>query len=108
MSHHDIWAVIILAGIGTYLIRLSFIVLQDYWEMPEAFKRSLRYVPPAVFSALIAPSILMRDGQLLLSPDNHRLLAALAAVVAMLLTKNILATIATGMLALWTAGWLLG
>lgn len=76
--------------------------------MPETLKNALTYVPPAVFSALIAPSILIREGHVLLTPDNHRLLAALAAAGAMALTRNVLVTIATGLIALWTAGWLMG
>jgi len=107
MSHTEIWIIIILMGLGTFAIRLSFILLQDYWTMPEGFREALRYVPPAVFSALIAPSIVLHDGHVLLTPENHRLLAALAAAGAMALTKNVLATIATGLVALWTLNWLL-
>jgi branched-subunit amino acid transport protein len=64
-------------------------------------RRALRFVPPAVLSALIFPELLLPGGTLDLSPGNPRLLAgALAALIAWR-TKNMLLAIAVGMMALW-------
>ena len=51
-------------GIGaiTYGIRLSFILLWGKITLPPALQRSLRFVPPAVLSAIIFPEILRHGG----------------------------------------------
>ena len=96
-----IWLTIIIAGLFTYLTRLSFFVLLDRWQPPELLKRGLRFVPPAVLSAIIFPSLLLPNGSLALSLDNFRLLAGLVAVLVGWRTRNILLTIASGMGALY-------
>lgn len=97
-----LWLTIIAAGVGTYLIRLSFIALFGFFEeVPEQVERALRFVPAAVLSALVLPEIVYADSTLALSLGNTKLFAgALAAVVAWR-TENILATLAAGMGALW-------
>jgi branched-subunit amino acid transport protein len=88
-------------GIVTYATRLAPILLLEYVEMGALARRALRFVPPAVLSALIFPELLLPGGALNLSLGNPRLLAgALAALIAWR-TKNMLLAIAVGMLALW-------
>ncbi len=88
-------------GLVTFLIRLSFIAGGRWLPQSARFQALLRYVPPAVLAALIAPEIFMRPQGLALGPDNPRLWAAVVAVLVALATRSVLATIATGMLALW-------
>jgi branched-subunit amino acid transport protein len=88
-------------GIVTYAIRLSLIVLMGRIEVPPLVRRALRFVPPAVLSALILPELLLPGGVLDLSLGNARLLAgALAALIAWR-SRNALLAIAVGMVALW-------
>jgi branched-subunit amino acid transport protein len=96
-----IWITIIVAGLLTFGIRLSFILLMEKWNPPAWLERSLRYVPPAVLCAIIFPELLIRDGIFFLSFDNSRLLAGLVAGLVGWRTKNVLITIAAGMLALY-------
>lgn len=96
----NIWATILLAGAITYLIRLSFIQLFGHREMPEPVRRALRFVPPAVLSAIIFPELLLKDGAPFLSPVNPRLLAGVLAALVAWRTKNVLLTIVIGMAAL--------
>jgi branched-subunit amino acid transport protein len=104
----NIWLTIILAGILTYAIRLSFIVLQDRIRMPDLIQRGLRFVPPAVFTAVFLPEMFLNDGVLNLSPGNARLLSGLFAIVVAWRTKNVMLTIVVGMLALWILQVLIG
>jgi branched-subunit amino acid transport protein len=93
--------IILSMGVVTYAIRLSLIMLLGRVEVPPFVQRALRFVPPAVLSAIIFPEILRPGGTLNLSLGNPRLLAgALAALVAWRF-KNVLLAIALGMLALW-------
>lgn len=97
----NLWLVLILGGALTFLTRLSFIYLLGRVETPPVIKQALRFVPPAVLSAIIAPEVLMVDGSLNLSLSNLRMLAALAATLVAWYSKNALLAIISGMLALW-------
>ena len=96
----NVWLVLLLGGILTYLTRLSFIFLLGIWEMPSWMQRCLRYVPPAVMTALIFPELFIQSEKLFVSFGNVRLLAGIAAIVTALLTKSILFTILAGILAM--------
>lgn len=101
MSDARIWLLICGMGLITYALRLSMILLLERLRVPPAVLRGLRYVPAAVFSALIAPAVARPEGPLWLSAGNPSLLAgALAAAVAWR-TKSMVLTITLGMAALW-------
>lgn len=102
-----VWLAFAVAAAGTFAIRASFVVLFGYLdEVPPAVEDLLRYVPAAVLAALVAPSLAYAGDALALSLDNARLVAGgLAAVVAWR-TENMLATLAVGMVALWTLEYL--
>ena len=98
------WLIIIAMGVVTFGIRLLPIVLLGRIEIPVVVQRALRFVPPAVLSAIIAPELLMSGGQIDLSLGNARLIAGVLATVVAWRTKNVLLTIAVGMIALWVLG----
>ncbi len=104
----NIWLTIILAGILTYAIRVSFIVLQDRIRMPDLIQRALKFVPPAVFTAVFLPELFLNDGILNFSLGNARLLSGLLAILVAWRTKNVTLTILVGMLALWILQALVG
>ena len=95
------WLIIIAMGVVTFGIRLLPIVLLGRIEIPLVVQRALRFVPPAVLSAIIAPELLLPGGQVNLSLGNARLIAGVLATVVAWRTKNVLLTIAVGMIALW-------
>lgn len=96
----SLWLVAIVAGLITFALRLSFIIGQERIPMPALLRRALRFVPVAVLIALIVPELLRRDGTWAFSFGNTRLLAGLLATAVAWTTRNILFTIAAGMLAL--------
>ncbi len=96
----SIWLIIILGGLLTFGMRLSFIYLFGRFHVPETIRRALRFVPPAVLSALVLPALLMPSGELDLGLANHRWLAGLVAILVAWRTRSILLTILAGMLAL--------
>ena len=108
MSDIDVWAVIALVGVGTFLIRVSFFVLFEYLEtVPAGVERALRFVPAAVLAALAAPAVVVVDGSPAISLANGRLLAAGLAVVVAWRTESVLATIVAGMATLVGLGFVL-
>ena len=97
LSLGTLWLTMLAAGLLTYTIRLSFILLLERWQPPNLLRRALRFVPPAVFAAIILPEMVYRNGTLYFTPVNPRLLAGLLAVLIAWRTKNVLVTIAAGM-----------
>ncbi len=96
-----VWLALVIVGMGivTYGIRLSMILLLGRLEIPPFIRHGLRFVPPAVLSAIIFPELLQPGGAMALV--NSRLLAgALAALIAWR-SKNTLLAIGLGMLAFW-------
>jgi branched-subunit amino acid transport protein len=96
-----LWLTLLGMGLITYAMRLSLILLAQRVALSDALQRALRYVPPAVLAAIIAPELLQPGGALDLSLGNARLLAGLLAIGAAWWSKNVLVTVALGMLALW-------
>lgn len=96
----EIWLVILLLGIGTYLIRLSFLGLIGDRPLPAWALRMLRYVPVAVMPGLVAPLVAWpaaTQGH----PDAPRMLAALAALAIGAATRSTLGAIGGGMVTLY-------
>lgn len=107
MSDSYIWTTIIVLGIGTYLIRFSFLGLIGGKDLPEWVLRHLRYTAVAVLPGLIAPLVLWpaaTGGEV----DPARLSAALVTFAMGLLTRNVIAAIVSGGVTLFGMIWLLG
>ena len=95
-------AIIVTIGVGTYLLRLSFIGILGNRTMPDWAMVPLQYVAPAVLAALVAPAVLLRDNSIDLSPvTNPRALAALIALLIAWKTKSVAAVIVAGMAVVW-------
>jgi branched-subunit amino acid transport protein len=96
----NIWLVMLFGGLITFLIRFSLIYLFGKFKIPETMRQSLRYVPPAVLSAIIFPELFFQNGMLNLSFENTRLLAGLFAILVAWISRNTLITIVAGIVAL--------
>jgi branched-subunit amino acid transport protein len=102
----NIWLVVFLGGALTFGMRMSFIFLFGRFEIPAMVKRALRFVPPAVLSAIIAPALFMPNNTFDFSLNNYRLMAGVVAILVGWRTKNTLLTILAGMAALLILMWL--
>jgi len=107
MTDAYIWTLIVVMGIGTYLIRFSFLGLVGGKDLPEWVLRHLRYTAVAVLPGLVAPLVLWpqaTDGEV----DPARLSAALVTFAIGLLTRNVIAAIVCGGVTLFGMIWGLG
>lgn len=107
MSDLKIWTVIMVLGLGTFLLRWSFLGAIGNRPIPVWAERMLRYTAVAVLPALVAPLVVWpaaTDGQ----PDPARLIAAAATILVGLFTRNTLAAILTGGGTLFAVLYLLG
>ena len=104
----EVWLTMLAAGAVTFLLRASFIVFADPHRFPRRFRQALAFVPPAVLAAIVAPGLMLREGALDLSMGNPRWIAGLAAILVAWRTRSVLATIVSGMAALWLLQWSMG
>ena len=95
------WALIIYCGIITYLTRFSMIAILKKEMFNNRVREVLSYVPSAIFPAIIFPAIFLDDLGLFQFEDNPKILAAAVAMIIGILSKNIIATIFTGLASYW-------
>lgn len=103
----QIWTIIIGLGLGSYLLRLSFLGLIGGRDLPEWVLRHLRYTAVAIMPGMITPLILFPQatgGAL----DPVRLGAALATIALSLWTKNATLTIFGGAAVLFALHFTIG
>ena len=104
----SIWSLIIGMTLITFTIRYSLFAF-PHLRFPLSVRQGLHYVPSAVLSAIVIPSMFMPDGQhWQLSLDNAYLLAGLASILIAALTRPLLATIGGGLLIFFLLRWALG
>jgi branched-subunit amino acid transport protein len=101
-----IWFVMIACGLFTFATR--FVMFADLAprQLPGWLQDALSFVPVAVLTAIIVPAVLIAPEGGLALAGNARLPAALVAVTVALVTRSVLATIVTGLGALWCLDWL--
>jgi len=101
MNGISIWLLFLAMAVGTFALRFSFIYLFCKIEMPDWLRRALRFVPASVLAALVFPALTHPAGVLDLSLGNVRLLAGIGGALVAWCTKNVLWTIAVGMVLFW-------
>ncbi len=108
ITSQTIWTVIAVLGIGTFVIRFSFLGLIGGRKMPEWVLRHLRYTAVGVLPGLVAPLVIWPQatgGE----PDAARMLAALATLAVGLWSRSVLGAMVAGAAVLYTVlaltGW---
>ena len=107
MTGAQIWVTLFGLALVTLVTRAGFLLLPRSLQLPPAAQRALRYAPACALVAIVAPDLLLthggpQPGMLDLSVHNLRLVAAAGAAAVFAWSKNMLLTIAAGML-LYTA-----
>ena len=92
---------IIFAGILTYLTRMTMIALISRDMLGDKIKAVLEYVPSAVFPAIIFPGIFINDFGTFIEINDPKIFGALIAVIVGYFSKNVIATIFSGLLSYW-------
>ena len=71
---------IVLAGVGAYTMRASFVLLLSGVSFPDRVIRVLDHVGPAVMAALVVTTLTGSEGQLEAGPLEFLTLAVMSAV----------------------------
>lgn len=99
----------LIAGMAavTFGVRYVLFALADRIRMAPWVEASLKFIPPAVLTAITLPAVLLPRGDWHLSLSNPYLVSALVTTAAGIRTRNLLATIAIGLGAFFGYRWLL-
>ena len=99
----DLWTLGVIGGLAlmTVVTRCFFFLSSKPWQLPHWAQRGLQYAPIAALSAVIAPEVVMAQGQLITTWQDARIFAALAGVSFFFWRRGagqaVLSTIVVGM-----------
>jgi branched-subunit amino acid transport protein len=99
------WGIVV-AGIGAYTMRASFVVLLSGVSFPDRVIRVLDHVGPAVMAALVVTTLTGSEGQLEAGPIEFLTLAVMAAVT--LWRKDLLIGLLTAVVVFFACNALCG
>jgi len=95
------WLLIIYCGLITFLTRFTMVALLKKEMFNDRIREVLSYVPSAIFPAIIFPAIFYDNFGYLQFEDNPKILAAAIAMIIGIFSKNIIATIFSGLVSYW-------
>ncbi len=95
------WLSIIIAGILTYLTRMTMIALVSRDMLGVRIKAVLAYVPSAVFPAIIFPAIFINDYGNFIEINDPKIFASIVAIIVGYFSRNVIATILSGLISYW-------
>ena len=95
------WILIICCGLITFLTRFSMIALLKKEMFNDRIREVLSFVPSAIFPAIIFPAIFLDNSGEFQLENNPKIAAAIIAMLIGIISKNIIATIISGLASYW-------
>lgn len=92
----------------TFFTKFAFAAILKKTEVSENWNKRLAYIPIAVFTTIIVPTLLAPNEVLELSVQNEYLIAGIAAFLVAYKTKNLAGTVIIGILTVLLLRVLLG
>ncbi|MDF2569843.1 MAG: hypothetical protein K0R55_1447 [Sporomusa sp.] len=102
----EIMLIIVGMAAVTFFTRFGSLALLQKTGLPTWFERWLKHVPIAILTALIVPSLLLPQGQIDFSLNNHYLLAGVLAAIVAYTCRNAILTMGLGLTAMLSLRWL--
>ena len=96
-----IWVGMIATGILNFLSKFLSLNYFDASKMNPIVRQILAYVPSAIFPAIIFPAIFLSETGNLDLENNPKIYASIVAIIIGILSKNIIATIISGLVSYW-------
>jgi branched-subunit amino acid transport protein len=91
------WLLVAGMALVTFAVRWPVLTLVGRIPLPAPVLDALKFIPPAVLTAIIVPAVLMPGGTLDLRLSNAYLVAGAASALIAWRTRNLLLTIVLGM-----------
>ena len=83
------------------MTRLGSVLIINPKKMSETTKQVLTYVPSAVFPAIIFPAVFFDNSGSYVEYNDPKILAIIIAIFVGYFSKNIIATILSGLISYW-------
>jgi branched-subunit amino acid transport protein len=96
MDQQKVFFAIVGMTLVTYLPRVLPAMLLSGRTLPPLLTRWLRFVPVAVLSTLLTPSLLLHDNQFILDRSNLGLMMAVPTAIIAFGTRSFLGTLTLG------------
>jgi branched-subunit amino acid transport protein len=98
-SWRDTQVLVILAGLSliTLVSRSVFFFSDRDWKIPAWAEKGLNFAPIAALAAVIAPELVMKQGELIRTLADARIYGAAAGIAYYFWRKGVLGTIVTGL-----------
>lgn len=108
MTQREIFLIVGMALV-TFAVRYPVLALVSRIPLPDPLLKAMRFIPPAVLTAIIVPAILIPDGKTInLRYDNAYLVASIIAGLVAWRSKNLLLSIIVGMFVFGGMRWMTG
>ncbi len=99
------WLLIAGMAILTFVPRYIPFGLAGKVSIPPLLSQALGFVPIAVLTVIIIQSALIRDGEVLLTLQNHHLVAAIVAFIVSIMTRKQYLAIGLGLFTFTLMKW---
>ncbi len=100
------WLLIAGMAVLTFVPRYIPFGLAGKVTIPPLISQALSYVPIAVLTVIIVQTTLIRDREVVLTVQNHHLIAAIVAFFVSLMTKHQFLAIGLGLVSFLMMKWL--
>lgn len=97
MDDVTIFLLILCMALVTYLPRVFPLFAFSDKKLPDVIISWLRYVPAAVLSAMLLPTIMLVDGKVSIGSENLFFLAAVPTFITAILTRSLFPPVIVGM-----------
>jgi branched-subunit amino acid transport protein len=108
MDQKVIFLTILGMALVTYVPRLLPVYFLSSRSLPPLVVDWLRYVPVAVLAAMLFPSLLVEEGQVVLAPSNIFLWAAFPTLLVAWKTRSLFGSVVVGMILVGAARYVFG
>tara|TARA_B100001778_G_C18178527_1_gene445808 strand:- start:10 stop:321 length:312 start_codon:yes stop_codon:yes gene_type:complete len=95
------WISITIAGIITYLTRMTMVAIVNRDFLNNKAREVLTYVPSSVFPAIIFPGVFLNDFGYLVNIDDPKIFGAIIAILVGYFSRNVIITIISGLISYW-------
>jgi len=100
------WLLIAGMAVLTFIPRYIPFGLAGKVTIPPLMSQALSYVPIAVLTVIIVQTTLIRNGEVVLTIQNHHLIAAIVAFFVSLITKHQFLAIVLGLVSFLVMKWM--
>lgn len=108
MDNLTLWLLFIAAGLGTFLVRLSFIQLHGSTEaLIQRSKKILMLLPPAILAALCVPALVFTRPATEYQIAPTQLVAAAVTIFIAKYSRSVFWPVVGGMLCFWLVQYII-